>query len=92
MEVIETTVILAALGVIGVSILLCVIRAVKGPTLFDRVLAFDCIALNVVGAILLVSALLRTDAFMDVVLVVALLGFMGTISLGSYLEGTLVDS
>jgi multicomponent Na+:H+ antiporter subunit F len=92
MEVIETVVILSALGVIGVSILLCVIRAVKGPTLFDRVLAFDCIALNIVGAILLISALLRTNAFMDVVLVVALLGFLGTISLGSYLEGTLVDS
>ena len=80
-----------ALAVIGVSILLCAIRAVRGPTLFDRVMAFDCIALNGVGAILLVSVHLRTDAFMDVVLVVALLGFLGTVSLASYLEGTLVD-
>lgn len=87
----ETLVILGGLAVIGLSILLCAIRAVKGPSLFDRVMAFDCIALNVVGAILLVSIYLRTDAFMDVVLVVALLGFLGTVSLGAYLEGSLVD-
>lgn len=86
-----SVVIVAALVVIGISILLCVVRALKGPSLFDRVLAFDCIALNMVGAILLVSIYERTDAFMDVVLVVALLGFLGTISLGAYLEGSLVD-
>lgn len=88
----ETLVILVALGIIALSVLLCVIRAVKGPSLFDRAMAFDAIALNVVGAILLISILLRTDAFMDVVLVVALLGFLGTVSLAAYLEGTLVDS
>jgi multisubunit Na+/H+ antiporter MnhF subunit len=87
----ETAVVLGALGVIGVGIVLCTVRVVRGPSLFDRVLAFDCIALNVVGAILLVSILLDTAAFMDVVLVIALLGFLGTISLAAYLEGSLVD-
>lgn len=84
--------VIAALVVIAAGLLLCVIRAYRGPTLFDRAMAFDAIALNFVGAILLVSILLRTDAFMDVVLVVALLGFLGAISLAAYLEGTLVDS
>jgi multisubunit Na+/H+ antiporter MnhF subunit len=88
----ETIVIWAALAVLGVSLLLCVIRAVKGPSLFDRVMAFDAIALNFVGGILLISILLRSDVFMDVVLVVALLGFLGTVSLAAYLEGSLVDS
>jgi multicomponent Na+:H+ antiporter subunit F len=88
--VIEATII-AGLFILAFGILLCVIRAFKGPTLFDRVMAFDAIALNFVGAILLLSILLRTDAFMDVVLVVVLLGFLGAIALASYLEGTLVD-
>lgn len=87
-----TVLLLAALVVIAAGLLLCVMRAIRGPTLFDRAMAFDAIALNFVGAILLVSILLRTDAFMDVVLVVALLGFLGAISLAAYLEGTLVDS
>jgi multicomponent Na+:H+ antiporter subunit F len=83
--------ILGALIVIGIAIGMCVIRAVRGPSLFDRVLAFDCIMLNVVGAVLLLSILFRTEAFMDVVLIVALLGFLGTVSFAAYLEGSLAD-
>jgi multicomponent Na+:H+ antiporter subunit F len=88
----ETIVIHGGLLVIAISIGLCIVRAVRGPTLFDRVLAFDCLALNVVGGVVLVSLLLHTDAFLDVVLVVALLGFLGTVAIATYLEGTLVDS
>jgi multisubunit Na+/H+ antiporter MnhF subunit len=88
----ETIVVHGALLVIAISIGLCMVRAVRGPTLFDRVLAFDCLALNVVGGVVLVSLLLHTDAFLDVVLLVALLGFLGTVSIATYLEGTLVDS
>jgi multicomponent Na+:H+ antiporter subunit F len=87
----ETAVVVLGLAVLGVGIVLCVVRAVRGPSLFDRVLAFDCIALNAVGVVLLVSKLLDTAAFVDVVLVVALLGFLGTVSLAAYLEGSLVD-
>jgi multicomponent Na+:H+ antiporter subunit F len=90
----EPSVVWTSIGgliVLGIGILLCVIRAYRGPTLFDRVMSFDAIALNFVGAILLMSILLRSDAFMDVALVVALLGFLGAIALASYLEGTLVD-
>jgi multisubunit Na+/H+ antiporter MnhF subunit len=87
----ETAVILGALVVIGIGIALCAVRAYRGPSLFDRVLAFDCIALNAVGAILLISILLESAVFMDVVLVVALLGFLGTMALAAYLEGSLVD-
>lgn len=86
-----TLIVVVGLLVLAVGIVLCVIRAYRGPTLFDRVMTFDAIALNFVGAILLLSILLQTDAFMDVVLVVALLGFLGAIALAAYLEGTLVD-
>jgi multicomponent Na+:H+ antiporter subunit F len=47
--------------------------------------------LNVVGVVLLDSIVQRTGVYMDVVLVVALLGFLGTISFAAYLEGSLVD-
>jgi multisubunit Na+/H+ antiporter MnhF subunit len=82
---------LVALGVIAIAIALCIVRAVKGPSLFDRVMAFDCIALSMVGAMLVISILLSTAVFMDVVLVVALLGFLGAVAFAAYLEGTLVD-
>lgn len=81
-----------SLVVIGVGIVLCAVRMIKGPTHFDRVMSFDAIALNAVGAVLLLSILFRTDAFMEVVLVVALLGFIGTVVLAAFLEGSLGDS
>jgi multisubunit Na+/H+ antiporter MnhF subunit len=85
------TIVLFGLGVIAVAIALCFVRVIRGPSLFDRVLAFDCIALCLVGGVLLLSLLLSSAVFMDVVLVVALLGFLGAVSLAAYLEGTLVD-
>jgi multicomponent Na+:H+ antiporter subunit F len=88
----ETVLIFGSMIVVLVAIGCCLVRAVRGPTLFDRVLAFDALALATVGLTLVVSILLDTGAFIDVVLVVALLGFLSTVSLAAYLEGTLVDS
>lgn len=87
----SSTVLVSALFVLGIGILLCGIRIVLGPSQLDRVLAFDCLVLNVVGAVLLLSMLLDTTVFIDVVLVITLLGFVGTIVLSAYMEGTLVD-
>jgi multisubunit Na+/H+ antiporter MnhF subunit len=84
-------VLFAAIFVLGVSIALCTIRIARGPTHFDRVLAFDCLVLNVIGVTLAASMLLETDAFLDMVLVTTLFGFVGTISLAAYLEGSLVQ-
>jgi multisubunit Na+/H+ antiporter MnhF subunit len=75
-----------ALAVLGVGMALCGIRIVRGPSPFDRVLAFDCFTLNIVGAALLLSILLGTEVYIDVALVVLLLGFLGTVSLAIYLE------
>jgi multicomponent Na+:H+ antiporter subunit F len=71
---------------IGIGMAFCIIRIVRGPSAFDRVLALDCLVLNAVGAMLLVSILLGTEVFIDVVLVVVLLGFLGTLYLATYLE------
>lgn len=87
----SSTVLIVALFVLGVGILLCATRIVLGPSTLDRILAFDCLVLDVVGAVLLLSILLDTAVFIDVVLVITLLGFVGTIALAAYVEGTLVE-
>lgn len=79
----------AALLVLGAGVGLCVLRVGRGPTHFDRVLALDCLVLNVIGGLLITSMLLATDAFIDTVLLTALFGFIGTISVAAYLEGSL---
>jgi multicomponent Na+:H+ antiporter subunit F len=71
-------VLLGAIAALAVGAILSGVRMVIGPTTYDRVLA-----------ILLVEILFHTGVFMDVVLVIALLGFLGTITLTAYLEGRL---
>jgi multisubunit Na+/H+ antiporter MnhF subunit len=85
----QTIVILVLLVALAVGVVLSGIRLVIGPTNLDRVLAFDTAGLDVVGAVLLVELLFHTGVFMDVVLVITLLGFLGTITLTAYLEGWL---
>ncbi|MDI1483617.1 monovalent cation/H+ antiporter complex subunit F [Polyangium sp. y55x31] len=90
-DVFKLAVLLPALAVLAVGIALCFARILRGPSHFDRVLAFDCLGLNVVGALLLLSSLFDTDVFIDAALVVLLLGFLGTMSLAAYLERTHAD-
>lgn len=48
--------------------------------------AFDCLILDAIGGVLVMSMLLETAVFLDAVLIVTLLGFLGTVSLAMYLE------
>lgn len=82
----KLAVLYVALVAVALAAMLCMFRIVRGPSPFDRVLAFDCLALDLVGAILLESILLETDVFVDIALVVLLLGFIGTMSLATYLD------
>lgn len=80
-----------ALVVLALAMGLCFARIVRGPSHFDRVLAFDCLGLNLVGAMLILSSLFDTDVFIDAALIVLLMGFLGTMTLASYLEKTHAD-
>lgn len=79
---------LAGLAVLGAGAAMCMLRILRGPSPFDRALAFDCLVLDVAGAVLLLSVLLGTAAFIDAVLIIALVGFLGTVSLAAYAEGS----
>lgn len=88
---VESVVVAAGLIVLGLAACACFLRILRGPTIFDRVLAFDCAVLQLLGVVLLAAVRYDVVEFVDVVLVVALLGFVGTISFAAYLEGNLVD-
>jgi multicomponent Na+:H+ antiporter subunit F len=63
-----------------------VVRAVIGPSLADRVVAIDGLVVTIVAAILVQS--IRTEAawFLDVAVVVALVGFVGTTAGARFIE------
>lgn len=76
----------AVLATLTVGLLIAVVRLVKGPTLPDRVVAMDLIGVLVVGIIVVVAAVTGVSAMLDAAIVIALIGFVGTVAYATYVE------
>lgn len=80
---------------IMVSIILAILslvllyRVFKGPTVIDRVLAADSIDIILGVIMILFGANEGRAMFLDLGLIVTLLGFIGTVLISKYLEGEL---
>lgn len=83
--VLDTTV-TALLVVLSFSILLAFIRLIKGPSVPDRVIALDLIAIQSVGIIAVYSIGTDQPTLLDAAIVFALIVFLGTVILARYLE------
>ena len=67
-------------------------RVVKGPSMPDRAIALDTIGVNLISSIALVSILLHTKAFLEAILILGILAFIGTIAFSKYIErGVIVE-
>lgn len=75
-----------SLVTLGVALLVTVVRLVKGPTLPDRVVAMDLVGVQVVGLIVVLAASTRVRATLDAAIVIALIGFVGTVAYAAYVE------
>lgn len=74
------------LGMLGLALLLTFARLVIGPTLSDRIVAMDLIAVLTVGVIVAATAGTGQRAFLDAAIVIALVGFLGTIAYAWFVE------
>ncbi|MEL6913540.1 MAG: cation:proton antiporter [Pseudomonadota bacterium] len=61
-------------------------RLIKGPTLPDRVVALDMMTIAIVAFCGLASVRTGQAAFLDVALVLALVGFLATVALARFAE------
>ena len=75
-----------ALVTLGVALLIAVVRLVKGPSLPDRVVAMDLIGVLVVSLIVVLAASSQVPATLDAAIVIALIGFVGTVAYATYVE------
>ena len=71
-----------ALAVLALTFGLALLRAVIGPSVADRAVAADVALYVVVAAIGLLVLRSGAEAFIDVVLIATLLGFLATVALG----------
>ncbi len=71
-----------------VSILFGLYRLARGPHVIDRVMAFDLITTCAVGMIVLLSIQWNTPLYLELILIVSLLGFLTTVAFVFYLNKT----
>ncbi len=76
-----------AFAAVGVSVLLTLWRLIKGPDATDRILALDTLTINAIAFILLLGMRLGTTLMFEAALILAMMGFIGTIALCKFLLG-----
>jgi multicomponent Na+:H+ antiporter subunit F len=75
-----------ALMTLCVALLLAVVRLVRGPTLPDRIVAMDLIGVLAIGLIVVLAASTDVRATLDAAIVIALIGFVGTVAYATYVQ------
>ena len=79
---------------LGVSIflclfvLLCLYRVVWGPTIIDRIVGVGAIGTKTLVVLVLMGFIYgRIEMFLDIIMVYAILNFIGTLAAAKYFEG-----
>lgn len=81
-----------ALGMVSLALLLDLYRLARGPSLPDRILALDTMYINAIAMIILMGMRLESDLLFEAALLIAVMGFIGTVSLSKYLSrGDIVE-
>ena len=71
---------------ITLAMILIIYRLVKGPNPSDRVIALDTIGVCLISLVGLFSIIVETTFFLEIILLLAILSFIGTIAFSKFIE------
>lgn len=81
-----------SLTIYALSFLLIIYRMVVGPDLPDRILSLDALYVNAIALIILFGVYLNSSAFFEAALLIAMMGFVGTVAVCKYiLRGNIIE-
>ncbi|HPU78792.1 K+/H+ antiporter subunit F [Accumulibacter sp.] len=81
-----------AFVLVGAAQVLNLYRLIRGPDMTDRILALDTLGINVIALLVLFGMRTATTAYFEVALLLALLGFVGTVALCKFLlRGDIIE-
>ena len=81
-----------AIAMVVLATVLNVYRLIKGPDAPDRVLALDTLYINAIALIVLLGITLGTRLYLESALLIAVMGFVGTVAMAKYLKrGSVID-
>ncbi|KWX71474.1 Na(+)/H(+) antiporter subunit F1 [Paenibacillus jilunlii] len=75
-----------ALTILALGMLACLYRLIQGPARSDRIAALDTLGIHLLAVIAVLSMQQRTEDYIDMVLVIGILTFIGTAVLARYIE------
>jgi multicomponent Na+:H+ antiporter subunit F len=74
----------------SITIAIAAIRIILGPSMPDRVIGLDMIGVNLIATIAVISVLMNTKAFLEVILILGILSFIGTIAFSKFIERSVI--
>jgi multicomponent Na+:H+ antiporter subunit F len=82
---------IAAIVALMVGALLILIRALRGPTAYDRILAMNAMGTKTVILVALLGFASGRPDFLDLAIVYALVSFITTVAILKYIEAGRLD-
>lgn len=73
------------MATLSLCLVFTAIRFAVGPTLTDRITAFDLIVANVIGIIAIYTEFTNNEDFIDVAIILSVFGFLGSVSFAYYI-------
>lgn len=83
-----SVVIVVCMAFWAVAALLLLVRISLGPTMLDRVVALDVMVAVVIGGLALEAAVDRDNTTLPILVVLSLLGFIGSASVARFTQGS----
>jgi len=81
-----------ALALVTAAVVMSFWRLLRGPDAPDRILALDTLYVNTIALLVLFGIYLGSDLFFEAALLIALMGFIGTVALCKYLlRGDIIE-
>lgn len=77
---------------ISLAVILTMARLLKGPELADRILALDTLYINALALIVLFGIWLGSSLVFEAALLIAVMGFVGTVAVAKHLlRGDIIE-
>lgn len=81
-----------ALALVTAAVAMSFWRLLRGPTVPDRILGLDTLYVNTIALLVLLGIHLGSALFFEAALLIALMGFIGTVALCKYLlRGDIIE-
>ena len=74
------------LTIMGIGIVFCFLRMLKGPTAADRAVALDTVTTVTIAFLVVLGYVFKRYVYLDVSLVYAVLMFVGSVAIARFLE------